>query len=225
VRAAFHKLLDRPKVDPDVKQLSRPRTEGGLTTEHLSFASERKADGTFERVPMLVVHPENSSRRLPTVIVLHGTGGNKEGERGMLDELAHRGFLAVAIDARYHGERVPGVHGADGYNAAIIRAWRTPAGQPQEHPFYYDTCWDLWRTIDYLTSRDDVDAKRLGMIGFSMGGIETWLAASVDPRIRVAVPANRRAELPLEFGARTLAGSGRHDSRRSRSGGARFGRA
>jgi hypothetical protein len=43
LRAAFHKLLDRPKVDPDVKQLSRPRTEGGLTTEHLSFASERKA--------------------------------------------------------------------------------------------------------------------------------------------------------------------------------------
>ena len=44
-------------------------------------------------------------------------------------------------------------------------------------------------TVDYLVSRDDIDAKRLGMIGFSMGGIETWLAASVDTRIRVAVPA------------------------------------
>ena len=27
------------------------------------------------------------------------------------------------------------------------------------------------------------------MIGFSMGGIETWLAAAVDERIKVAVPA------------------------------------
>ena len=27
------------------------------------------------------------------------------------------------------------------------------------------------------------------MIGFSMGGIETWLAASVDERVKVAVPA------------------------------------
>jgi dienelactone hydrolase len=189
VRAAFYKLLDRPKVDPDIKQLSPPRTAGGLTTEHLSIASERKADGTFERVPMLIVHPEKTSGRLPTVIVLHGTGGNKEGERGTLNELARRGFLAVAIDARYHGERVPGgAHGADAYNAAIIRAWRTSTDQAQEHPFYFDTCWDLWRTVDYVVSRDDVDAKRLGMIGFSMGGIETWLAASVDQRIRVAVP-------------------------------------
>jgi pimeloyl-ACP methyl ester carboxylesterase len=34
-----------------------------------------------------------------------------------------------------------------------------------------------------------VDPKRLGMVGISMGGIETWLAASVDDRIAVAVPA------------------------------------
>src|SRR5579862_2816347 len=27
------------------------------------------------------------------------------------------------------------------------------------------------------------------MIGFSMGGIETWLAAAVDDRVKVAVPA------------------------------------
>src|SRR5205085_2037768 len=54
---------------------------------------------------------------------------------------------------------------------------------------YYDTCWDLWRTVDYLVTRPEVDAERLGMIGFSMGGIETWLAASVDERIKVAVPA------------------------------------
>src|SRR5207253_9255366 len=55
--------------------------------------------------------------------------------------------------------------------------------------FYFDTCWDLWRVVDLLSARPDIDAKRLGMIGFSMGGIETWLAAAVDDRIRVAVPA------------------------------------
>ena len=40
-----------------------------------------------------------------------------------------------------------------------------------------------------LQTARDVDAKRIGMIGFSMGGIETWLAAAVDERIKVAVPA------------------------------------
>src|SRR5437868_12989946 len=58
-----------------------------------------------------------------------------------------------------------------------------------EHPFYYDTCWDLWRAIDVLCARPDIDHRRLGMIGFSMGGIETWLAAAVDECIQVAVPA------------------------------------
>jgi len=189
VRAAFLKLLDRPKVDPDVKELSPPRTENGLTTEHLSIATERRADGTIERVPMLIVRPEKVVGRLPAVIALHGTGGNKEGQRGLITKLARHGIIGVAIDARYHGERAGGAHGADAYVAAITRAWRTPPGQPQEHPFYYDTCWDLWRTVDYLSTRGDVDPKRFGMIGFSMGGIETWLAASVDERIRVAVPA------------------------------------
>jgi predicted esterase len=44
------------------------------------------------------------------------------------------------------------------------------------------------RLIDYLVTRDDVDPKRIGMIGFSKGGIETYLAAAADPRIAVAVP-------------------------------------
>jgi len=209
VRAAFLKQLDRPKVDPDVKELSPPRTENGLTTEHLSIATEKKADGTYERVPMLIVRPEKVSGRLPAVIALHGTGGNKEGQRGLLAELARHGIIGVALDARYHGERAPGAHGAEAYIAAITRAWRTPTGQPQEHPFYYDTCWDLWRTIDYLIARNDVDPQRLGMIGFSMGGIETWLAASVDERIRVAVPA---------IGMQSLRWSVDHDRWQGRAG-------
>src|SRR5947209_6284152 len=57
-----------------------------------------------------------------------------------------------------------------------------------EHPFYYDTVWDLWRLVDVLEKRPDVDPKRIGMLGISMGGIETWLSASVDERIAVACP-------------------------------------
>jgi dienelactone hydrolase len=188
VRADFHKLLDRPAVPLNVK-VDETKSENGLVVEHLSFASEKKADGKEERVPTLVVKPEKASGKLPAVIVLHGTGGNKEGQKGFLVELAKRGILGVAIDARYHGERAGGKKGSAAYVEAITQAWRTKKGEPQEHPFYYDTVYDLWRTVDYLRTRDDVDGARLGMIGFSMGGIETWLAASVDERVGVIVPA------------------------------------
>src|SRR5262249_34074634 len=104
-------------------------------------------------------------------------------------ELAPMGFIAIAIDARYHGERVEGgAHGAQEYNEAITRAWREKDPKKQEHPFYFDTVFDLWRTVDYLRSRPDVDPRRIGMVGISMGGIETWLAAATDERIAAAVP-------------------------------------
>jgi dienelactone hydrolase len=189
VRAAFLKLLDRPKVPLDVKKVSTTTAKDGFVRERLSFASEKKAEGSVERVPVLIVRPTKVEGKLPAVIVLHGTGGNSAGQVGFMTELAKRNIIGVAIDARYHGERAGGAKGANAYNDAIIRAWRAKPGEPQEHPFYYDTCWDLWRTVDYLASRSDVDANRLGMIGYSMGGIETWLAASVDERIKVAVPA------------------------------------
>ena len=47
VKAAFLKLLDRTKIDPAPKTISEPRTAGGLITEHLSIATEQKADGSI----------------------------------------------------------------------------------------------------------------------------------------------------------------------------------
>jgi len=189
VKTAFLKLLDRPKVDPDIKSDGGKKFYDGFVIEHLTFASEKKADGTIERVPMLLLKPADAKGKLPAVIVLHGTGGSMSGMIPVMKELAKRNIIGVAIDARYHGERSGGAKGAAAYNEAIARAWQTKPGTPMEHPFYYDTCWDLWRTVDVLAARDDIDATRLGMIGFSMGGIQTWLAASVDDRIKVAVPA------------------------------------
>jgi alpha-beta hydrolase superfamily lysophospholipase len=186
VRADFLKLLDRPKVPLDVKMHgTRPGPVAGWTLETLDFASEKKADGTLERVPTIVSRPTKSGERRAVVIVLHGTGGSAESQVGFLKDLAARDIIGVAIDARYHGKRAGGAKGATAYNEAIARAWKTG----KEHPFYYDTVWDLWRLLDYLETRPDVDAKRIGMIGFSMGGIETWLAAATDERVLVSVPA------------------------------------
>ncbi len=189
VKAAFLKLLDRPKIALD-PQITRIETlSSGFVAVYLTIATERKADGSIERVPLLLVRPAKPAGRLPAVIALHGTGGNKGQLRGLLVEFAKRGLIGVAINAHYHGDRAGGAHGAQAYVAAVTRAWKTPPGQPHEHPFFYDTCWDLWRTLDYLQTRADVDGDRLAMIGFSMGGIETWLAASVDDRVKVAIPA------------------------------------
>jgi dienelactone hydrolase len=177
-RADFLKLIDRPHVPlaPQVQEL--PATNG-VVQFHFSFAA-----GPEQRVPGLLMKAAGSSGRRPVVIALHGTGGTKENMLSLAHKLADRGFIAVAIDARYHGERTKAGKGAVEYNEAIARAWR----DGREHPFYFDTVWDVMRLVDYLETRDDVDPGRIGLIGISKGGIETYLAAAVDPRIAVAVP-------------------------------------
>lgn len=178
-RSAFLKLIDRPRValEPVVRQL--PPDGRRLIQEHVTFTVEPN-----QRVPTIVVKNLNSTGRSPVVIQLHGTGGTKEQLLPRLVTLANRGFLAVAIDGRYHGERgsnAPGL--STPYATAIFKAFQSG----QEHPFFYDTVWDVMRLIDYLETRPDVDPSRIGVGGFSKGGIETYLSAAVEPRIAVAV--------------------------------------
>jgi len=174
VREAFLKIIDRPKVDA-APELAEPAAAGeGIVQFHFTYASDAK-----DRVPGIIVKPTDAGKHA-LVIILHGTGGKKESEVGLLKQFAGKGFFAVAIDGRYHGERGTQVD----YNAAIEHAFK----EGGEHPLYYDTVWDIMRLIDYLQTRPDVDASRIGMMGFSKGGIETYFTAAMDPRVTVAVP-------------------------------------
>jgi len=197
-RAAFLKLIDRPRVAP-APAVEEAAPADGMVLTKFSFAAE-----AGERVPGLLLRQTAAGRR-PVVIALHGTGGNKEGQLPLLRQLAAKGFVAIAIDGRYHGARTKSGTGSAEYSDAILRTYRTGQG----HPFLYDTVWDILRLIDYLETRPDVDARRIGLIGFSMGGMETYLAAAVDSRIAVAVPC---------IGVQSFQWALDHDSWQSRVG-------
>ncbi len=47
--------------------------------------------------------------------------------------------------------------------------------------------WDDLRTVDYLASRPEVDPKRLGCVGLSVGGYRSFVLAALDSRIKAAV--------------------------------------
>ncbi|MEO6005891.1 MAG: alpha/beta fold hydrolase [Opitutus sp.] len=201
-RAKFLDLIRRPAV-PLAADVSAPTpAENGVVRIAFSFASDAQ-----QRVPGILTKSTSRSGKRPVVIALHGTGGNKESQLSLLTQLAQEGFIGVAIDGRYHGARTQAGKGTDEYNAALLRAFDAPAGQPHEHPFFFDTVWDVIRLIDYLATRDDVDATRIGLIGFSKGGIEAYLAAAADPRIAVVVPC---------IGVQSFRWALEHDTWRSR---------
>jgi hypothetical protein len=90
-RTDLLQILDRPRV-PLASEVTKLRPRGKLGQEHITFASE-----AGERVPGVVLTPVASGRH-PAVIALHGTGGSKDDLLPLLEQLAGRVFVAVAID-------------------------------------------------------------------------------------------------------------------------------
>jgi dienelactone hydrolase len=176
-RPDFLKLIQHVRV-PLAAEVEKLPSTNGLAQFHFSFAADAE-----QRVPGILMESEKSRGRRPAVIALHGTGGSKQNMLSLCRKLADAGFIAVAIDGGYHGKRTQAGKGSADYEDAIVRAWK----DGREHPLYFDTVWDVMRLVDYLKTRKDVDAKRIGLIGISKGGIEIYLAAAADKRIAVAV--------------------------------------
>jgi len=91
------------------------------------------------------------------------------------DELAKRGYLVIAIDAPGFGERGPVTYEQQQALASnFYNLGRSLAGTMA----YEDT-----RTVDFLASLPDVDAKRIGAVGFSMGAYRAWQVAALSENV------------------------------------------
>ena len=125
-----------------------------------------------DRVPGHLYLPKKIKGRVPAVLVQHGIGDKKRAAYIVecCKMLNARGIIALAIDAPQRGERKgPGKRGPNMVNLIAVQAW------------YRQHCGDYSRALDYLATRPDVDASRLGYVGFSWGAI-TFTAH--DPRVR-----------------------------------------
>jgi dienelactone hydrolase len=47
--------------------------------------------------------------------------------------------------------------------------------------------WDVMRTIDYIATRPELDANRVGLMGISGGGTVTLFGAALEPRVKAAL--------------------------------------
>ncbi|XP_077219305.1 alpha/beta-Hydrolases superfamily protein [Tasmannia lanceolata] len=150
-----------------------------LKEENLYLITEAGEQG---RLPVLILSlTESKQLRRPAIVFLHSSYRTKEWVRPLLEAYASRGYVAVAIDSRYHGERATNTNT---YREALVSSWRNG----KTMPFIFDTVWDLIKLADYLTQRDDIDPCRIGITGESLGGMHAWFAAFADVRYAVVVP-------------------------------------
>lgn len=98
------------------------------------------------------------------VVLLHGASSTRTSVLDQAVVLAHHGYGVLMFDARGHG-------GSE--------------GRAMEFGWYGDA--DVAAAIDYVEARPDVDRRRIGAVGMSMGGEEAIGAMAGDLRIRATV--------------------------------------
>ena len=99
----------------------------------------------------------------PVVILTPGLDSVKEEMHNYGDDFLRRGMAVLAIDGPGQGE------------------------MEFDHPMRYDYEVPIKYAIDYLESRSDVDATRVGMMGVSLGGYYAPRAAAFEPRLKALI--------------------------------------
>jgi cephalosporin-C deacetylase-like acetyl esterase len=134
--------------------------------------------------PVVTPEPENNTvhaeyfqpagpGRRPAVIVLHILGADFALSRYVAARLADRGVGALFVKLPYYGERRPPGAGVRFLSADVDRSVTA---------MRQGVC-DVRRAAAWLASRDEVDPRKVGVAGISLGGIVASVAAAVDPAI------------------------------------------
>ncbi len=165
VRANRHDAQGRSPIPLNPKVLS--------SEKHAKFTRyELKIDSRPDRKinVVLTVPTGAAAGKTPAVVCIHGHGGNRNIVyepnslyRGFAQTLAEDGYVTLSTDVGQHTVQGKG---------------RTLMGE---------RLWDLIRVVDLAASRTEVDPRRIGCGGLSLGGeMSMWLGA-MDERIAATV--------------------------------------
>ncbi len=130
--------------------------------------------------------PRNGKARHPGVLNPHGHWPYGRLENQPLYSgpsfgisLARQGYVVFAYDMVGYTDTIQTPHR---FGSAEQRLWSFgPLGLQ---------LWNSIRSLDFLSSLDDVDPNRLGIAGASGGGTQTFLLTAVDDRVQFASPVN-----------------------------------
>lgn len=111
--------------------------------------------------------PKNYSGKLPALAVSGPFGAVKEQSSGLYaQEMARRGFLAIAFDPSFTGES---------------------GGQPRYVSSPDINTEDFSAAVDFLSVQENVDSEKIGIIGICGWGGMALNAAAMDTRIKATV--------------------------------------
>jgi dienelactone hydrolase/lysophospholipase L1-like esterase len=190
VVASLGDLPDRP-APLQVRFITR-ELRPGFTLEQVAIDN-----GAESEIPALLLLPDKRQRPAPAILWLHASGQEKNrlvaphtdgADESLGEAFVKAGYVVLAPDASWHGGRA---------GTGPAGAAETDYQREQQDLFKFDqwlgrTLWGMFVrddqiALDYLCSRPEVDVKRIGATGMSMGSTRSWWLAAVDDRIAAAV--------------------------------------
>lgn len=185
-RELLYSLLgDLPPIDRAVSgRCITTQEHDAMQVEHLTLDLNGE-----EPVPAYFIYPSKGKGPFPCVLYNHYHAGmHQTGKREVLYldnpymptpyayDLTAAGYAVLCIDHYNFGER----SGRD--ETALFKEliW-------QGRVLWGMMVYDSIKAIDYLCTRADVDSRRIGTLGMSMGATMAWWLAALDERVKVCV--------------------------------------
>lgn len=162
-----------PKVSLDVQVVWSEELEK-VTRKKITYLA-----GPGDRIPAYLLIPHGLKGRAPAMVCLHGTGGHTGRTAGLgadypryTLELAQRGYVTIAPDYTLLGENQTDPESL-GYTSGTMKG-----------------IWCHMRAVDLLETLPEVDPKRIGCCGVSLGGHNSLFLGAFDQRIQVVVTSS-----------------------------------
>jgi lysophospholipase L1-like esterase/dienelactone hydrolase len=192
LRAVLDSLGDiPPRPAPHRTRLVSRELRSNYALE--SIAIDNGVDG---EVTALVLIPDRRNGPMPAVLWLHSSTPDKTqvlipktngGDEPLGEALVRAGFVVMAPDAYWHGDRA-----GTGPSGPATMGRAEQEDLFKRHLWLGRTLWGMFVrddriALDHLCGRPEVDPRRIGAIGMSMGSTRAWWLADVDDRVAAVV--------------------------------------
>lgn len=186
-------LQTAPRFE-ELRESVEKTSTGDVVVKEINYESPAAADETLGIFAYYAYPASKQNLKLPAIVWVHG--GASVSNRQAVVEWASRGYACLSMDLPGKGGPYRESSRSDGPDMNDENIFTV---KPSPKNSYLYLCVNaVCRGISLLGDRKEVDAARIGVLGYSWGGVITLLVNGIDKRVAAACPVFGAGYIPDE---------------------------